>query len=70
MSRKRMVLFLHEEIFAGSDHGFDRGEEIQRFLGEREWKLQSIRTRVQEQQRLIKRQKSRTSFESVVSKDP
>ena len=37
-----------------------------RFLDEREWELQSVRATVQE----LESQGSRTSFESVVSKDP
>ena len=53
-----------------SEHGSDHGKGVQRFLDERDWELQSARARVQELESLIKRQGSRTSFESAVSKDP
>ena len=48
----------------------DHGKGVQRFPDERDWELQSARARVQELESLIKRQGSRTSFESVVSMDP
>ena len=47
----------------------DHGHEVQRFLDERDWNLQSARVRVQELESMIKRQGSRKSFESVVSRD-
>ena len=53
-----------------SEHGSDQGKGVQRFLGERDWELQSARGRVQELEGMIKRHRSRTSFESVVSRDP
>ena len=52
------------------EHGSDHGKGVQRFLNEYDWELQSARARVQELEGLIKRQGSKTSFESVVSKDP
>ena len=59
-----------ERAQAWSEQGSDHGKGVQRFLGERDWGLQSACARVQELESLIKRQGSRTSFESVVSKDP
>ena len=53
-----------------SEHGSDQGKGVQRFLGERDWELRPARARVQELESMIKRQGSRTSFESVVSRDP
>ena len=53
-----------------SEHGSDHGKGVHRFLDERDWELQSARARVQELESMIKRQGSRTSFESVVSADP
>lgn len=52
------------------EHGSDQGKGVQRFLGERDWELQSARARVQELESMIKRQGSRMSFESVVCRDP
>ena len=60
---------LHEEVSAGSDHGSHRSHRIQKFFDEREWELQSVRLRFQELESMIKRQGSRTSFESGVSND-
>ena len=57
-----------------SEHGSDQGKGVQRFIDERDWELQSARARVQELhtyvEGMINRQGSRTSFESVVSRDP
>ena len=58
-----------ERIQAAFEHGSNHGKEAHRFL-ERDWELQSARARVQELESMIKRQGSRTSFESVVSADP
>ena len=59
-----------ERAQTGFEHGSDHGKGVQRFFDECDWVLQSARTRVQELESLIKRQDSRTSFESVVSVDP
>ena len=59
-----------ERAQTSSEHGSDHGKGIQWFLGEHDWELQSACARVQELENLIKRQGSRTSFESVVRKDP
>ena len=59
-----------ERAQTGSEHGSDHGKGGQRFLDERDWELQSARARVQELESLIKRQGSRTSFESAVGMDP
>ena len=53
-----------------SEHGSDQGKGIQRFLDERDWEFQPARARVQELESMIKRQGSRMSFGSVVSRDP
>ena len=52
-----------------SEHGSDQRKGVQRFPDERDWELQSARARAQELD-MIKRQGSRASFESVVSRDP
>ena len=52
-----------------SEHGSDQGKGFQRFLDERDGELQSACARVQEVGSMIMRQGSRTSFESVVSRD-
>ena len=53
-----------------SEPATDHGHGVQRFLDERDWELQFARLRVQELESMIKRQGSRTSFESVVSREP
>ena len=59
-----------ERAQTGSKHGSDPGKRVQRFFDKRDWELQSARARVEELESLIKRQGSRTSFESVASMDP
>ena len=53
-----------------SEHGLDQEKGVQRFLDERGWELQSARAGGQELEGMTKRQRSRTSFGSVASREP
>jgi hypothetical protein len=56
-----------EKARTPSGRNSDTGHGMQRFMDDREWELQAVRTRVHELESLINRPASRTSFASAAS---